>query len=353
MNKTMIALAVSAAALATNAVAADGKQAGGIDGTSVYSSNGTSLEIGGRAEARLSLKDGKAEDKTRVRLNFLGKVEIQDGLYGVGFYEGEFTTAENGGSTDNNDGDITNRYTYAGIGGAFGEVTYGKNDGALGVITDFTDIMSYHGNSAAMKIAVADRSDNMVSYKGQFQDLSVKASYRFADRTENKVGDTVISYDDNDADGYSLSGIYAIGDSGFKLGAGYADQDLENEYMLAASFRTEALYFAGVFTDGEKEADTLRRTVDYTGYEFATAYTLDKTAFTLTYNNAETNDETSADNVAIDATYYFKPNFRTYISYNFNLISEGDKIGGTSLVNGNASKADAEDEIALGLRYDF
>ncbi|PTP44590.1 porin [Vibrio splendidus] len=345
MNKTMIALAVSAAALATNAVAADGKQAGGIDGTSVYSSNGTSLEIGGRAEARLSLKDGKAEDKTRVRLNFLGKVEIQDGLYGVGFYEGEFTTAENGGSTDNNDGDITNRYTYAGIGGTFGEVTYGKNDGALGVITDFTDIMSYHGNSAAYKIAAADRSDNMVSYKGQFQDLGVKASYRFADRSENAAGELV----DNDADGYSLSGIYAIGDSGFKLGAGYADQDEQNEYMLAASFRTEALYFAGTFTDGEL-AD---KNGDYTGYEFATAYTLDKTAFTLTYNNAETDGETSADNVAIDATYYFKPNFRTYISYNFNLISEGDKLGSVGLLNGPASKADAEDELALGLRYDF
>ncbi|CAH6781624.1 Outer membrane protein U [Vibrio chagasii] len=344
MNKTMIALAVSAAALATNAVAADGKQAGGIDGTSVYSSNGTSLEIGGRAEARLSLKDGKAEDKTRVRLNFLGKVEIQDGLYGVGFYEGEFTTAENGGSTDNNDGDITNRYTYAGIGGNFGEVTYGKNDGALGVITDFTDIMSYHGNSAAMKIAVADRSDNMVSYKGQFQDLGVKASYRFADRSE-----TGGEFVDNNADGYSLSGIYAIGDSGFKLGAGYADQDEQNEYMLAASFRTDALYFAGTFTDGE----LAKKNGDYTGYEFATAYTLEKTAFTLTYNNAETDGETSADNVAIDATYYFKPNFRTYISYNFNLISEGDKLGSVGLVNGPASKADAEDELALGLRYDF
>ncbi|NOJ08160.1 porin [Vibrio splendidus] len=348
MNKTMIALAVSAAALATNAVAADGKQAGGIDGTSVYSSNGTSLEIGGRAEARLSLKDGKAEDKTRVRLNFLGKVEIQDGLYGVGFYEGEYEA--NDSSATNSDS-IDHRYTYAGIGGTFGEVTYGKNDGALGVITDFTDIMSYHGNSAADKIAAADRTDNMLSYKGQFQDLSVKASYRFADRTDSADG----GYTDNEADGYSLSGIYAIGDSGFKLGAGYADQDLENEYMLAASFRTEALYFAGVFTDGEKATTTglLNKTVDYTGYEFATAYTLDKTAFTLTYNNAETNDETSADNVAIDATYYFKPNFRTYISYNFNLISEGDKIGGTSLVNGTASKAQAEDELALGLRYDF
>ncbi|ROR23330.1 outer membrane protein OmpU [Vibrio crassostreae] len=354
MNKTMIALAVSAAALATNAVAADGKQAGGIDGTSVYSSNGTSLEIGGRAEARLSLKDGKAQDNSRVRLNFLGKVEIQDGLYGVGFYEGEFTTSDYDADGNNVSGDntIDNRYTYAGIGGDFGEVTYGKNDGALGVITDFTDIMSYHGNSAADKIGVADRTDNMVSYKGQFQDLSVKASYRFADRTDST---TDSGYSDNEADGYSLSGIYAIGDSGFKLGAGYADQDLENEYMLAASFRTEALYFAGVFTDGEKATTSglLNKTVDYTGYEFATAYTLDKTAFTLTYNNAETNDETSADNVAIDATYYFKPNFRTYISYNFNLISEGDKIGGTSLVNGNASKADAEDEIALGLRYDF
>ncbi|MEZ8861805.1 porin [Vibrio sp. 10N.247.311.51] len=348
MNKTMIALAVSAAALATNAVAADGKQAGGIDGTSVYSSNGTSLEIGGRAEARLSLKDGKAQDNSRVRLNFLGKVEIQDGLYGVGFYEGEYTTADNtvvvdGDTTSGSD--IDHRYTYAGIGGAFGEVTYGKNDGALGVITDFTDIMSYHGNSAAYKIAAADRTDNMLSYKGQFQDLGVKASYRFADRTDAVDG----GYADNNEDGYSLSGIYAIGDSGFKLGAGYADQDDQNEYMLSASFRTEALYFAGVFTDGELQKDN----GDYTGYEFATAYTLDKTAFTLTYNNAETDGETSADNVAIDATYYFKPNFRTYISYNFNLISKGDKIGTAGLGSDIASKAQAEDELALGLRYDF
>ncbi|WP_052878849.1 MULTISPECIES: porin [Vibrio] len=348
MNKTMIALAVSAAALATNAVAADGKQAGGIDGTSVYSSNGTSLEIGGRAEARLSLKDGKAQDNSRVRLNFLGKVEIQDGLYGVGFYEGEYTTADNTVVVDGeatSGSDIDHRYTYAGIGGNFGEVTYGKNDGALGVITDFTDIMSYHGNSAAYKIAAADRTDNMLSYKGEFQDLAVKASYRFADRTDSVDG----GYSDNNEDGYSLSGIYSIGDSGFKLGAGYADQDVENEYMLAASYRTEALYFAGTFTDGE----LAKRNGDYTGYEFATAYTLDKTAFTLTYNNAETDGETSADNVAIDATYYFKPNFRTYISYNFNLISENDTIGTVGLGNGTASKADAEDELALGLRYDF
>jgi outer membrane protein OmpU len=344
MNKTLIALAVSAAAVATGAHAADGKQAGGIEGTSVYSSNGNSLEIGGRAEARLSLKDGKAQDNTRVRLNFLGKTQITDGLYGVGFYEAEYNANDNTGGDD-----IDHRYTYAGIGGDFGEVTYGKNDGALGVITDFTDIMSYHGNSAAHKIAVADRTDNMISYKGQFADLGLKASYRFADRTENKVGDTVVSYDDNKADGYSLSAIYALGDTGLKLGAGYADQDEQNEYMLAASYRISDFYFAGTFTDGELAKDN----GDYTGYEFATAYTLEKTVFTATYNNAETDGETSADNVAIDATYYFKPNFRTYISYNFNLISEGDAFGEVGAGNGSATKAQAEDELAIGLRYDF
>ncbi|MBE8567045.1 MULTISPECIES: porin [Vibrio] len=341
MNKTLIALAVSAAALATGANAAE-----------LYNQDGNSVEMGGRAEARLSMKDGKAEDKTRVRLNFLGKVEIQDGLYGVGFYEGEFTTAENGGATDNNDGDITNRYTYAGLGGTFGEVTYGKNEGALGVITDFTDIMAYHGNSAADKLAVADRSDNMLSYKGQFQDLGLKASYRFADRSETNG-----EFTDNGKDGYSLSAIYAIGETGAKLGAGYADQDQSNEYMLSASYAISDLYFAGVFTDGEKQTTGVvnsNDSVDYTGYEFAAAYTLGQTVFSTTYNNAETDSETSADNIAIDATYYFKPNFRGYVSYNFNLISEGDKIGTTNkLTNGTASSADAEDELALGLRYDF
>ncbi|PMN50555.1 hypothetical protein BCT31_19470 [Vibrio lentus] len=342
MNKTMIALAVSAAALATGANAAE-----------LYNQDGNSVEMGGRAEARLSLKDGKAEDKTRIRLNFLGKVEIQDGLYGVGFYEGEFTTADNGGATDSSDGDITNRYTYAGLGGTFGEVTYGKNEGALGVITDFTDIMAYHGNSAADKIAVADRSNNMLSYKGQFQDLGLKASYRFADREDNTPNNE--GFADNGQDGYSLSGIYAIGETGIKLGAGYADQDKNNEYMLSASYAISDLYFAGVFTDGEKDFDGYQYTnakfagvQDYTGYELAAAYTLGQTVFSTTYNNAETGNDTSADNIAVDATYYFKPNFRGYVSYNFNLLDAKDTLG-TSTVG----EKGAEDEVALGLRYDF
>jgi len=337
MKKTLIALSVSAAAMAT-----------GVNAAELYNQDGTSLEMGGRAEARLSMKDGDAQDKSRIRLNFLGKQEINDNLYGVGFWEGEFETAQNGTVDGDDKSDLETRLAYAGLGGAYGEFAYGKTEGALGVITDFTDIMAYHGNSAADKLAVADRTDNMMAYKGQFENLSVKASYRFADRVEQNG-----EYSDNKQDGYSLSAIYAVADTGLELGAGYADQYDANEYMLAASYTMSDLYFAGIFTDGEKMTDTFNNTVDYTGYELAGAYTLGQTVFTTTYNNAETDNETSANNFAVDASYYFKPNFRGYISYNFNLIDAGDKFGSTDTNKTVATKIDAEDELALGLRYDF
>lgn len=350
MNKTLIAIAISTVTLTNISYAAEESQAGINQDSFIYSASGSSLEVGGRAEARLSIKDGKAEDQSRIRLNFLGKTEINESLYGVGFYEGEFITNDKGGATDSDSDSITNRYAYAGIGGTFGEVTYGKNDGALGVLTDFTDIMSYHGNSAADKINVADRADNMLSYKGSFSDLSVKASYRFADRSEGSEG-----YTDNGQDGYSLSAIYSPKSSGFALGAGFAEQDQNNEYMLATSYSLDSLYLAATFTDGEKDFDSPQYSSanftgiqDYKGYELAASYKLNQLVFSTTYNNAETGKDTSVDNLAFDATYYFKPNFRSYVSYNVNLLDENDRLG-TSTVGAIG----AEDEVALGLRYDF
>ena len=336
MNKKLLALAVAAITSASAANAAE-----------IYKGADQTLEMGGRAEARLSVKDGDVTDKTRVRLNVKGTTQISDGLYGVGFYEGEFTNNDNGLATDSGSSTVNNRYTYAGLGGNFGEVTYGKNDGALGVITDFTDIMAYAGNSAAMKISVADRTNNNLGYKGTFGDFSAKVNYRFDDAANNTPSN----------DGYALSGIYAFGDSGFKLGGGYADQADANEMMVAGSYTMGDLYFAGTFTNGEKQKEvsdvSVNGSVDYTGYEAAVAYTMGKTVFTSTYNNAETNNETSADNFAVDATYFFNANFRTYISYNFNLISQGDKLGTVGSSTTRASDVDAENELALGMRYDF
>lgn len=305
------------------ALMASGSQ---VVASELYNQDGTSLEMGGRAEARLSMIDGKAEDRSRIRLNFLGKQEISDSLYGVGFWEGEFETSENG-AVDNNS-DLETRYAYAGLGGKYGEITYGKNDGALGVITDFTDIMAYHGNTAALKLPVADRTDNMVSYSGQFEQLALRASYRFADRTTDANG-----FDDNEQDGFSLSGIYAFADTGLELGAGFANQDDVDQYMLAASYTVGNFYVAGNYTGIEQDSD------DYKGYELAAAYTMGQTVFTSTYNKGDVEDTDTVENLAVDVTYYFKPNFRGYASYNFDLM---DNEG-----------SDEQDELALGLRYDF
>ncbi|EKO3591555.1 porin [Vibrio metschnikovii] len=337
MNKTLIALAVSTAAMTA-----------GVNAGEIYNQDGTSLALGGRAEARLSLKDGKAEDASRVRINVLGKTQINDSLYGLGFYEGQLETNDRDGENNN----LENRYAFAGIGGDFGLVTYGKNDGALGVITDFTDIMAYHGNKAAYKLAVADRADNMLTYAGQFDDLAVKASYRFADRTTvDALGNTVdendkdaTQYSDNREDGYSLSAIYTFADTGFAVGAGYADQNKSDQWMLAASYAINDLYFAGTYVDGQDKSGVNKK--DKTGYELAAKYTMQQTVFTTSYNYLESKTSgqktDEADSIAIDATYFFKPNFRSYISYNFNLL-DSDKVG----------KVKAEDELALGLRYDF
>ncbi|GEK14132.1 porin [Aliivibrio fischeri] len=327
MNKKVLALAVAAIT-----------SAGAVNAAEIYKGEDQTLEMGGRAEARLFAQDGDVSDNSRIRLNFKGTTQISDGLYGVGFWEGEFTTNDNGLVTDSGTDGLENRYAYAGIGGNFGEVSYGKNDGALGVITDFTDIMAYHGNSAATKISVADRTNNNLGYKGTFGDFSAKANYRFDDATG-------VNAESND--GYALSGIYAFGDSGFKLGGGYADQADSNEAMLAASMAMGDLYFAGTFTTGEVSNE------DYTGYEVAAAYTMGKTVFTSTYNNADHDgslatsgkNNLSADNLAFDATYYFNANFRTYASYNFNLLDTDGKKGIT--------KSMTEDSVALGMRYDF
>lgn len=334
MNKTLIALTVAAASISSVATAAE-----------VYSDETSSLAIGGRFEARGVMKENdqgsnKVTDKSRVRINVAGKTDITDSLYGIGFWEGEYTSS---GSSDDK-GDVNNRHLNAGIGGDFGKVVYGKTDGSLGMITDFTDIMAYHGNEAGNKVAAADRAGDNLAYTGSFDlggnNLTLKANYVFDDGKGSEGLD----------DGYSVGAIYAL-DMGLAFGAGYGEQDTatnssfngetQKQAFGAISYTVGDFYFAGLYQDArhtEENSDKQR------GYEFAASYTMDKTVFIATYNFREdrSNDVDLNDSIAIDATHYFNSNFRTYASYKFNLL-DSDKVG----------KANASDEFVLGARYDF
>ncbi|CZF79031.1 porin [Grimontia marina] len=320
MNKKLIALAVAAVA-STSVSAAE-----------VFNDGTSSMAIGGRIEARALMQDGDMTDKSRARMNILGQTEIAENVTGFGFFEHEYTT-----TTDEV------RYGFAGIGTEFGKIAYGKTDGSLGMITDFTDIMSYHGAGASSKIAVADRIQNNLAYMGEFGGLTVKANY---------VGETTDLNNKLVVDGgYSLGAVYAM-ENGLALGLGYADQGkdtlnsaAESQLQAAVSYSINNIYVAALYKDGEEKAAGVK--TDLTGYEIAAAYKMGQTKFTTTYNNAESktgSDKSDTyDSIAIDATHYFNDNFRAYTSYNFNLLDKNDV----------ENAKDAEDQFVVGLRYDF
>ncbi len=346
MKKTLIALAVAGAAVATGANASE-----------LYNQDGTTLAIGGRAEARMSVMDSDVSDVSRVRVNFLGKQEITEDLYGLGFYEAEYMTND---EADSDTDTIDTRYIYAGLGGSFGQVTYGKQDGALVAITNFTDIMDYHGATAAQELATAsDHIDNMLAYTGTFGDFSVNASYRFADRLDQ--GDDPAdptSYSDNDFKGYAASGIYNLADTGVALGLGVADQHSTinpdnatddddstvlgaTQYIATASYTMDNLYLSALYTFKNYDHSS----VDYDGYELAAQYTLGKTVLIATYDNGDDDEGNSKVNdLGLEAAYKFKPNFKAYIDYNVNMLS-GDQY--------DESAHGTEDEAVLGLLYNF
>lgn len=213
MNKHLIALAVAAATLSGAASAAQ-----------VYSDDSSSLAIGGRVEARGLLSEqkdsnGKVSDEvtdiSRVRVNIDAKTQIADGVQGIGFFEREFQSSN---------GDDENRYMYAGVNSdQYGQIVYGKADGSLGMLTDFTDIMAYAGSVVGgTKLAVADRTTNNLAYAGTFGDLTFKANYVFSGADYDKNGNKT------DVHGFSTAAKYNVADTGLALGLGYGEQRDKN-----------------------------------------------------------------------------------------------------------------------------
>ncbi|WP_279151307.1 porin [Photobacterium iliopiscarium] len=364
MNKNLIALAVAAATFSGAASAA-----------TVYSDDTSSLAIGGRVEARALLSENAktqvsqddyktyneyhqalvnqktsndVTDISRVRINIDAKTKIADGVQGIGFFEREF-------KADNSNDE--NRYMYAGVNSdKYGQIVYGKADGSLGMLTDFTDIMAYAGSVVGgSKLAVADRTTNNLSYVGTFNNLTFKANYVFDGAAYNNDGKKT------DQSGFSTAAKYTVGDTGLALGVGYAQQkdqtaindavnQTSKQTFAVASYTVGDLYFGGLYKYGHRDATNLINgdLTDSQGYEFAAAYTMGKTVFTTTYGFMKDERNTSgaydelANALSVDGTYYFNSNFRTYASYTFNMLDK-NKVG----------KVAASDQVVLGARYDF
>lgn len=312
MKKTLIALSLIAATSSVSAV-------------ELYNQDGNSVALSGRAEATLK-HDDSTSDASKIRLGFQGKTQITDTVYGVGYYEGEF----------NANGYAETRYSYAGIGSQYGEVGYGKNDGALGMISDVTDVLSSTGNYAGgAKTAAGDRLDNAVYYKGQWGNILVKANYAFEEQNEAGTVER--------RQGASIGGVYK--NNGLTLGAGYSKQNDNDQIIASAGYNFGSVYLAALVNTGEINLAE-GYTIDGMGYDLTGQYYMGKAVYSLTYGYSEI---TSKEGLALDgsklgaeAAYFFQPNFRGYVSYTVDLSDD--------LV----SQALSYDNLAqLGLRYDF
>ncbi|CDT78708.1 Porin, Gram-negative type [Vibrio coralliirubri] len=324
MKKAVLASAVVAALVSGSSLAA-----------TVYSSDGTELKIGGRAEARFNISDenestsnSSFEDKSRARVNISGKSELSDGLYGFGKYEAEFTSASttevedvNGEIAEIESESLSNRYYYAGLGTKFGEFSYGKQDSAQVMLTDITDTMATFGADAADAVdGNKDKRENNFLYSGEFDALTVQANY--------------IAANEKDADSFGLAAMYNLG--AFDLGAGYVSQKNGNfdddQINLVAQFSMDAFTVGGLYTMASVADE------DYTGYELSAIFKATKQLSLIgVYNYGEFDKaaDEEANNFAIEAVYKFNGHIRTYAGYKFEQLDNKD------------------DQLQAGIRYDF
>ncbi|MFH0263575.1 porin [Vibrio barjaei] len=327
---SLLTAAIIAGLSATAANAAD-----------VYKGDNLNLAVGGRAEARADFdnnSNGRAvTDTSRARVNVLATTEIADGVQAKGFFEEEFNRGSMTDGKASGDG-YDNRYLYVGIAGENNELQYGKTDGSLGIITDYTDILDAFGGEAGNKTATADRTTNQLLYIGTFGDLKVKANA--------SGGGSADSFNKYDADisgtvdqGYGIAAQYQLGDLSF--GAGYAyqkdtditskiggtttsiDEAKSQNVLVGAGYQLNDLYLGGLYTQG-KLLDQ-----DYKGFEVASKYDLTeriRLAAAFQQVKFDIADETD-QNIAASVHYKFTNYFTTYAGISKDLKGDKDTAG--------------------------
>lgn len=341
MKKTYIALAI--AALAT---------AAGANAATVYKTDATQFDIGGRAEFRGDFIgnpgsgkeiDGTMRNASRFRINFAGETKITDNLSGIGFYEAEqgvTSSADNDATTD-----LTQRYVFAGFKTNVGNFTFGRQDTSTVMISQMSDITTYSGAQKSFINAGNEQINNNIQYAGNFLNdaLTVKAN--------------VILGEEDNSDGYGVAAKYTL-PIGLGLALGYAANDIPDgngyngdsadQLIAGVNYTMGGLYAAVTYTTGNLNDDQ-----DFDGVETAVQYKWD-TGFRVigAYQYQEADSEAINNWFELTGGYDFTDNLYAYVSYKLNNLDEGDatrqQYGST-----NNAVIETEDSMRLGLKYTF
>lgn len=345
MNKTVLALAVAAAAVSTASSAA-----------TIYKDNTSTLNMGGRVEVRANFSDANKtpeddnqyQDASRVRLNIGGEQKLNEDISFIGFTE--FELKENSDPVGD-DVSMNTRYLYAGMQSQrFGALTYGHQDNAFTYLTNFTDMAQvYSGYINEYNVATSDRANGVLRYAYSADKLTIQASVQ----GDSDSDGTAVT---QNADGFGVIAAYKLTET-LEFGLGYAQTDANNSgsdvdstgdnntYTAALKYTNEGVYLAATY-EGGSIARFSNDESDFNAADAYAGYTFGDNNVNMTYNyfNADENsfNNLNVNMVAVEYSRYFG-NATAYAAYNFNLLSDSDA----------ASESQTEDELMVGLKYAF
>lgn len=351
MKKTILALAVPAllAAGVTNAA-------------TVYSNDGTTIDLKGSIRLKMEKADSKdvdlKDDSSRIGLGI--KHDLGNGLSALGYYEMGYDTQSQGSSQ------ITNRLGYAGfsmndIGTlTFGRVTAPFDDVAVsdysyiyGGVMDFGRMEDTGAGILGKNNFLARVSNTMKVESAQYNGFSAAASYSFGSNADK---DQFLAHKLDNA--YTLAAFYES-DFGLTFNAGYghgkststfdaANQDLDI-WGLGAQYQIADFSFAVDYGQAKVDVNTAgvnNYKADLLGlgakYQVIPQSSLYAGYYLRDYkdNLVEYTDKNEVYVAGVD--YQFTKNVVTFIEYAY------DK---TSYTNNLASEAD--NKGSLGLRVYF
>ena len=341
---------------------------GAVQAAEIYNKDNNKVDFYGRAVGLnyMSSNEGQRGDQSYARFGIKGETQINESLKGIGLFEYNLPA--------NSESDNEVRYAYAGLQhDIYGGISYGRQDGLMSIVNDYTDILPEFGGDGLGKQNDSfgtGRTDGMLKYVIQSNGFIGGLQYTTANEQD------MINGKDQTGDGYAVAFGYESEDMGFGSFGGaisYTNAkktDLQTKSNFGGyggngdaeitaaglKYKYGNVYAAMTYSEGRNnfKGKDLNGGEGYfhkmRGYEAVIQYQA-QIEPSIAYVRTDVKDSALNVNdayneyVDIGATYHMNDNFRVYADYKINLLDENQFTKANSL--------NTDDIFAVGLRYDF
>ncbi len=348
----------------------------------IYNKDGNKLDLYGKVKGLhyFSNNAGSDGDKSYIRLGFKGETQINELMTGYGQWEYQFSANNSESGSDAQNGNKT-RLGFAGLKfGDYGSVDYGRNYGVLYDVEAWTDMFPEFGGdgSARSDNYMTQRASGLATYRnsnffGLVDGLKFALQYQGKNDADSANARTNVAR--QNGDGYGLSAVYALGESGVSVSAAYSTSnrtvsqqaqsyghgDKADAWGTGIKYDANSLYLAAIYSETRNMTPISgTSTIAHTSVsgmannaqniELVAQYQFDNglrpsLGYVQTKGKNIENGIGDTDLVKyidVGASYYFNKNMNTYVDYKINRLSDNNKLA-----------LNTDDVVAVGLVYQF